>query len=196
MISRWLWRLCLMVAACTLVACEGYRYNGVDISTKNYAAALNLPDFNGQRRSMADFRGKVVAVFFGYTQCPDVCPTNLAVFRDLLQKLGSDADRVAVIFVTLDPERDNPVLLRTYMGAFDPRFLALRGSPEETAQIAKAFDVIYAKRGDIASGHYTLDHTASTYLFDTQGKTRLLERYGETPARLEADLRELLKEAH
>jgi len=188
-------RLWIVFSFCLLAAC-GYRYNGVDISSKDYGGALRLTDFNGQPRSMADFKGKVVAVFFGYTQCPDVCPTNLATFRDLLHKLGPDADRVAVIFVTLDPERDNPILLRTYMGAFDPRFLALRGSVEETARVAKGFDVIYAKQGDIAGGRYTLDHTASTYLFDAQGKTRLLERYGETPERLEADLRQLLKEPH
>ncbi len=144
---------------------------------------------------MADFHGKVVAVFFGYTQCPDVCPTNLALFQSLVAKLGPDAERLAVIFVTLDPERDSAEKLAMYMNAFDPRFIALRGSPAETAQIAKAFGVIYTKQGDIATGRYSLDHTASTYVFDHLGKTRLLVRYGETPERIEADLRLLLAAA-
>lgn len=192
MMRGWLAALALALA---LTACESaYRFNGVDISGKDYGPALRLTDQHGQARSIADFRGKVVAVFFGYTQCPDVCPTNLALFKTLLTKLGPDADRVAVIFVTVDPERDSSAQLKTYMNAFDPRFIALRGTPEETASVAKAFNVIYAKQGDVASGRYSVDHTASTYLFDAQGKTRLLEHYGETPERLEADLRQLLAE--
>jgi len=179
----------------TLAACESaYRFNGVDISGKDYDTAIQLTDQNGQRRSIADFRGKLVAVFFGYTQCPDVCPTNLALFKSLLEKLGPDADRVAVVFVTVDPDRDTAPQLKVYMNAFDPRFTALRGSAEETARIVKAFNVIYAKQGDVAGGRYTVDHTASTYIFDAKGKARLLERYGETAARLESDLRQLLTE--
>lgn len=185
-----------LVLALGLTACDpAYRFNGVDISHKDYGAALSLRDQHGQMRRMADFHGKVVAVFFGYTQCPDVCPTNLALFQSLVAKLGPDAERLAVIFVTLDPERDSAEKLAMYMNAFDPRFIALRGSPAETAQIAKAFGVIYTKQGDIATGRYSLDHTASTYVFDHLGKTRLLVRYGETPERIEADLRLLLAAA-
>ncbi|MBK9615262.1 MAG: SCO family protein [Uliginosibacterium sp.] len=185
-----------LIVALALTACDpAYRFNGIDISGKDYGAALTLRDQYGQVRRMADFRGKVVAVFFGYTQCPDVCPTNLALFQNLLAKLGQDAERLAVVFVTVDPERDSAERLTMYMNAFDSRFIALRGTPEETAQVAKAFGVIYAKQGDVAAGRYSVDHTASTYLFDHLGKTRLMERYGETPARIEADLRQLLAAA-
>lgn len=176
-----------------LTACsKGPRFNNTDISGADMGPALDLVDHTGRRRKMADFRGKVVVVFFGYTMCPDVCPTSLMMLKEALEQLGPDADRVQVLFVSVDPGRDTPQQLASYVTAFDPRFLGLTGSEEEIARVAKGFKVFYEKKGDVASGRYTMDHTAGCFIFDPEGRTRLFARHGETPARIAADLTLLL----
>src|ERR1700712_2236463 len=120
-------------------------FKGVDLTGADYARTLSLTDQNGQTRSLADFKGKVVVVFFGYTQCPDVCPTTMAELAEVKRSLGADGERVQGVFVTVDPERDTPQILKAYMASFDPSFVALRGTPEQTMAFAKAFKVFYAK---------------------------------------------------
>jgi protein SCO1/2 len=183
-----------LILTALLAACgdRPVQFNATDITGADYGSALSLPDTNGKTRTLADFSGKVVAVFFGYTQCPDACPTSLALMADVTKKLGDDGKRLQVILVSVDPERDTPPLLGQYVAAFNPGFIALRGTPEQTKAIAKAFSVYYEKRGDIAGGKYTMDHTAGIYLFDPKGRTRLFVRYGETPDNLLTDIKLLL----
>ena len=168
------------------------QFHATDITGADYGAALNLPDASGQTRTMADFSGKVVAIFFGYTQCPDACPTSLSLMADVTNKLGDDGKRLQTVFISVDPERDTAQLLGQYAAAFNPTFIALRGTVEQTKAVAKAFNVYYEKRGDVASGRYTMDHTAGIYLLDAKGRTRLFVRYGETPENLLADVKLLL----
>lgn len=170
-------------------------FKGIDITGAEYARTLNLPDQNGQARSLADFKGKVVVVFFGYTQCPDVCPTTMAELAQVKKSLGADGERVQGVFVSVDPERDTPEVLKAYMASFDPGFVALRGSPEQTAAAAKEFKVFYAKVPGKAEGSYTMDHTAGSYIFDPSGKVRLFVRYGAGAEPLAADLKALLTAA-
>ncbi|MDB5815640.1 MAG: SCO1/SenC family protein [Rhodocyclales bacterium] len=186
--------LAALALAGLLAACadKAAQFHATDITGADYGPALKMPDASGKTRTMADFSGKVVAVFFGYTQCPDACPTSLALLSDVTRRLGADGKRLQVVFVTVDPERDTPQQLGQYTAAFNPTFLALRGSAEQTSAVAKAFNVFYEKRGDIAGGHYTMDHTAGIYLLDPKGRTRLFVRYGETPENLLADTKVLL----
>ncbi|MDL2339418.1 MAG: SCO family protein [Pseudomonadota bacterium] len=167
-------------------------FHGVDITGAEYARTLSLTDQNGQPRTLADFKGKVTVVFFGFTQCPDVCPTTMAELAQVKATLGKDADRVQGIFVTVDPERDSAPVLKAYMSGFDPSFIALRGTPEEIAATAKEFKVFYAKVPGKTEGSYSVDHTAGSYVFDTQGKVRLFVRYGSGADALAADLKVLL----
>ncbi|HEY1393320.1 MAG TPA: SCO family protein, partial [Methylibium sp.] len=162
------------VVALGLAACKPapqVAFKGVDITGADYARELNLPDVDGKPRSLADFKGKAVLVFFGYTQCPDVCPTTMAELAEVKRQLGPDGERVQGVFVTLDPERDTAALLKPYVAGFDPSFVALRGTAEQTQAAAKAFKVFYEKvPSKDGSGNYTLDHTAAAYLFDPQGR--------------------------
>ena len=167
-------------------------FHGVDITGAEYARTLSLTDQYGQPRTLADFKGKVTLVFFGFTQCPDVCPATMAELAQIKAKLGADGNRVQGVFVTLDPERDTTELLKAYMGGFDPSFIALRGTPEQTAATAKEFKVFYAKVPGKSPGTYSLDHTAGSYVFDTHGKVRLFVRYGSGAEALTADLKALL----
>ena len=167
-------------------------FKNSDITGSDCCRDFRLTDQNGKTRTLADFRGEVVVMFFGYTQCPDVCPTTLAELKAARQQLGPEARRVQVLFVTLDPERDTPELLANYMAAFDPSFLALYGDAATTARTAKAFRVFYQKHPGPTPGSYTLDHTAGSYVFDAQGRVRLFARYGDGGANLAADLRSLL----
>ena len=142
--------LLALSAAASLAACEPpgaprADFKSIDITGANYASSLALPDQNGTPRTLADFKGKVTVVFFGYTQCPDVCPTTMAELAQVKKSLGADGDRVQGVFVTVDPERDTPEVLKAYMASFDPSFVALRGTPEQTAAVAKEFKVFYAK---------------------------------------------------
>ena len=170
-------------------------FKSIDITGAEYARDFNLPDADGKYRSMAEFKGKVVVVFFGFTQCPDVCPTTLVELAAVKKTLGADGARVQGIFITVDPERDTPALLKAYVNSFGNDFVALRGTPEETLATAKAFKVFYAKVPGSAPATYTVDHTAASYVFDTQGRVRLFTRYGTGADALAQDIRQLLAQA-
>ena len=171
------------------------RFRSIDITGVGYARDFRLKDPSGQERTLADFKGKVVAVFFGFTQCPDVCPTSLTELTQVKQALGPDGDRLQGVFITVDPERDTPPILKEYMAHFDPSFVALRGTPEETAAVAKEFKVYYAKVPGKTPDTYTMDHTAGVYLFDPAGQVRLFARHGQGADALVHDIRELLRTA-
>ena len=185
----------LASAGIVLSACQPGKpqFRGIDITGVDYAQNLRATDFNGQPRTLADFRRKVVVIFFGYTQCPDVCPTTMTEMLQVKQLLGADGDKLQVLFLSLDPERDTPEVLKAYMGSFDPSFLGLyAGSPDELAALAKDFKVFYKKVEGSTPGSYTMDHTASSYLYDPQGRLRLFSRYGSKPEDVAADVRLLL----
>ena len=150
---------------------------------------------SGQQRRLQDFRGKAVVVFFGYTQCPDVCPTSLQELVEAKQLLGAEGERLQGIFVTVDPERDTAELLKAYVENFDPSFLALRGSPEQLAAVAKDFKIYYKKVPGSTPTSYTMDHSAGSYIYDTQGRLRVYYRYGSGAEALAHDVKQLLKEA-
>jgi protein SCO1/2 len=187
-------RLLLVVLVALLGGCEygAERFNNVDITGANYARDFRLTDFNGRPRTLADFRGKVVVIFFGYTQGPDVCPTTMTDMAEVKRRLGPDGDKVQVIFVTLDPDRDTAEVLSQYVPGFDPSFLGLRGSREETAAIAKDFKVFYQKVPGKTETSYTMDHTAGSYVFDSKGQVRLFLRHAGAVDPIVADLRKLL----
>jgi protein SCO1 len=166
-------------------------YHAMDVSWQHSQADFQLTDFNGKPRNLLDFRGKVVVLFFGYTHCPEVCPTTLTNLAQVMRLLGKDADRVQVLFVTLDPERDSPELLAKFVPSFDPSFLGLYGDEQATKQAANAFGVNYVKQ-DNKHGGYTLDHTAGIYLLGTRGKPLLLAPYGQRAEQLAQDIRLLL----
>ncbi|TWO70373.1 SCO family protein [Caenimonas sedimenti] len=168
-------------------------FRSVDITGAEYARDFNLPDQNGKPRSLKDFAGQVVVVFFGFTQCPDVCPTTLAELAQAKKLLGADGAKVQGIFVTVDPERDTADVLKAYMANFDPGFVALRGTPEQTAAMAKDFKVYYKKVEGKTPGSYTMDHSAASFVYDPQGRLRLYTRYGSGAQALADDLKLLLK---
>lgn len=167
-------------------------FKNTDITGLDYGKDFALPDHNGKSRTLADFKGKAVVIFFGYTQCPDVCPTTMAEMAAVMQQLGALADRVQVLFVTLDPERDTPELLSKYVPSFDPRFLGLVGDKAATEKVAKEFKVFYQKVPGKQPGSYTVDHTAGSYVFDPQGRIRLFLRHGQGPESIAHDLKLLL----
>jgi len=167
-------------------------FRGADITGATYARALSLPDIDGKPRTLADFKGKVTAIFFGYTQCPDACPTTMAELAQVRKALGPDGDKLQGVFVSLDPERDTPAILKSYMASFDPSFIALRGTPEQTKAAADEFKIFYAKVPGKVEGSYTLDHTAGTFVIDTQGNVRLFERYGSGVEAVAADIKALI----
>ena len=168
-------------------------YNAVDITGAAYGKALSLTDAEGRTRTLADFGGKYVVVFFGFTQCPDVCPGTLAELAQVKKALGPDGDKVQGVFVTVDPDRDTAEVLKGYVTAFDPSFVALRGTPDQVAAVAKDFKVFYQKVPGKEPGSYTMDHTAGSYVFDTKGNVRLFTRYGTGAEALTSDLKQLMK---
>jgi protein SCO1/2 len=168
-------------------------FESTDITGFDYAKGFSLHDHNGKLRTLADFKGKAVVVFFGFTQCPDVCPTTMVEMANAMKALGPDADRVQVLFITVDPERDTAELLSKYVPAFDSRFLGLRGDLVETEKVAKDFKVFYQKVPGKTPGSYTMDHTAGTYVFDPEGRVRLFIRYGQPVDSITHDLKILLK---
>ena len=170
-------------------------FKAVDISDAEYARELALTDADGKPRTLADFKGKVTLVFFGYTQCPDVCPTTLSELAAVKRELGAEGDRLQGVFVSVDPERDTPQVLKEYVANFDPSFVALTGTPEQIKQAAAKFKVFYAKAPGRTEGRYTVDHTAGTYVFDPQGRVRLFVRYGAGAEALKHDLKLLLAES-
>ena len=169
-------------------------FKAVDITGAEYARELSLTDADGKPRQLSDFHGKVTAVFFGYTQCPDVCPTTLAELAAVKRQLGKDGDRLQGVFVSVDPERDTPEILKAYMASFDSSFVALRGTPEQTQAAARNFKVFFAQVPGKTEGSYTVDHTAGTYVFDAQGRVRLFIRYGSGAEALAHDRQLLLAE--
>jgi protein SCO1/2 len=183
---------CAALAGC---APDGPKFQSSDVTGATFGRDFQLIDAAGKPRTLADYRGKAVVIFFGYTQCPDVCPTTLAELAEVMKKLGPDADRVQVLFVTIDPERDTQELLAQYVPAFDPRFMGLYGDAAATERTAKEFRIIYQKQPGATPGSYTMDHSAGTYIFDPQGRLRLYVSYGQGPDVFAHDLRELLRTA-
>ena len=171
------------------------QFTAIDITGADYAKDFVLSDHNGQVRTLKDFQGKVVMMFFGYTQCPDVCPTSMAEMAQIKQLLGKDGERVQGLFVTIDPERDKPGMLKEYMAAFDPSFLALVPTPKQLAVLAKDYKVYYKKVDGPTPTSYTMDHTAGSYVYDPRGKLRLFTRYGTKPELMAADIKHLLASA-
>jgi protein SCO1/2 len=192
--SRRFWSIITCSLAIALAGCDSGapKFKSTDITGVDYGKTLDLTDTSGRVRHLDDFRGKAVVVFFGFTHCPDVCPTTLADIAGALKTLGPEADRVQVLFVTVDPERDTAADLQRYVSAFDPRFIALRGDEAATQRVAKDFKIYYEKRkqGDT----YTVDHSAQSYVIDPAGRLRLLVRPERLAADLPDDLRTLLKE--
>lgn len=184
------------LASSQFVACSDGRlkFTAIDITGADYAKDFALTDHNGQARTLKDFSGKVVMVFFGYTQCPDVCPTSMVEMAAIKKLLGQDGERLQGLFVTVDPERDKPEMLKAYMDNFDPTFLALHTTPEKTATLAKDYKVYYKKVEGPTPTSYTIDHTAGSYVYDTKGKLRLFTRYGTQPELTAADIRLLLRQ--
>lgn len=182
------------IAALVLAACTADRpaFKGIDITGAKYARQLDLPDSSGRLRKLADFKGKVVVVFFGFTQCPEVCPTTLAEIAEIKRTLGPDGDKVQALFVTLDPERDTPAVLSAYMANFGPDFIALRGTLEQTVAAAKEFKIYFAKVPGESADSYSVDHTAGSFVIDAQGRTRLFFRYGSGVEAIAHDIKLLL----
>jgi protein SCO1/2 len=179
-----------------LTACSGQDDKPVfkltDVTGASFGKTLELSDHNGQRRTLGDFKGKVVALFFGFTHCPDVCPTTLVEMANVMKELGGDAGRVQVLFVSVDPERDTADVLKRYVPAFHPSFLGLTGNADEIARAAKEFKIYYQKQ-KLPSGGYTMDHSAGTYILDGEGRLRLFAQYGAGAPALLHDIRQLLK---
>ncbi len=195
-------RFFVSVAAVPLIAsflssCSDKKpsFASIDVTGADYARDFSLIDHNGRPTSIKDFAGKVVVVFFGYTQCPDVCPASMAELAEIKKMLGPDGAKVQGLFITIDPERDTPQVLKAYMANFDPGFLALRAaSPEQLAALAKDYKVYYKKVEGSTPTSYTMDHSAGSYVYDTRGQLRLYTRYGSGAAALAGDIRELLKQ--
>ena len=181
-----------LLTACDQLLPSRAAFKAIDISGAQYARGFELSDADGKRRSLAEFKGKLTVVFFGFTQCPDVCPTTLLELAEVKKALGADGARLQGIFVTLDPERDTPEVLKAYMASFDPSFVALRGTADETLAVAKQFKVFFAKVPGKTEGSYTLDHTAGSFVFDAQGRVRLFTRHNAGAQALQHDLRLLL----
>jgi protein SCO1/2 len=184
----------LAISAALLAACSEKKlvFNSIDISGSEMGQDFAISDHNGQLRKLADFAGKVAVVFFGYTQCPDVCPTTMAELVEVKRLLGKDGERLQPLFITVDPQRDTPALLTAYMANFDPTFLALCPTPAQLAEVAASFKVYYKKVGDEKSATYTMDHSAGSYVFDPKGRVRLFVRYGLGAQPLAADIAQLL----
>jgi protein SCO1 len=193
---RWVLAAGATAGALLLTGCDDApAFHGIDITGADYATGFDLVDHDGKRRTLADFSGKVVVIFFGYTQCPDVCPTSLAELAQAKQLLGADGDKLQGLFVTVDPERDTPEVMKAYMAAFDPSFLALYAPHGHLAEVAKAFRIYYKKVEGPTPTSYTMDHSAGSYVFDASGHIRLYHRYGSGAQGLADDVRALLKQA-
>lgn len=187
---------CITALLLILTACSPKpEFKNIDITGGTaFGKDFSLVDPDGKVRTLADFKGKVVVVFFGYTQCPDVCPTTLTEMQQVMTILGPQSDKVQVLFVTVDPQRDTAALLKQYVPAFDPRFLGLRPADDAALEkVAKDFKIYYKKVPGVSSGSYTMDHTAGSYAFDPDGRLRLYIKHAQGPETLAHDLKELLK---
>ena len=180
-------------AGCKQRSAPAEKFFATDITGVDYGKNFQLTDHNGVARNLADFRGKLVVLFFGYTHCPDVCPTTLSDLATALKLMGSDAQKVQVLFVTVDPERDTPALLKQYVPAFNPSFLGLYGTPDTTAKTVKEFRIFFQKQPKDEKGRYAVDHTAGTYVLDQNGRLRLFMGYGQDAKAIAHDLKLLLK---
>lgn len=189
------WAALLLVGIALLAGCESKPvFNTLDITgIEGYGNEFHLTDHHGKPRTLSDFRGKVVVMFFGYTQCPDVCPTTLSDLRKVMQLLAGDADKVQVLFVTVDPDRDTQELLAKYVPAFSPSFLGLRGDTAATQRVAREFKIFYQVEPGKTPESYTVAHTAASLAFDPQGRLRLFVNYNTEPGKLAADIKLLLK---
>jgi protein SCO1 len=187
-------RIVAMLAALGLAACgpDKPQFYNTDVTGAGYGETLRLADQTGKVRTLADFKGNAVLVFFGFTQCPDVCPTTLAEMKAVKARLGDEGKRFQVLFVTVDPERDTQELLASYVTAFDPDFVGLRGDAEATAKVAKDFKIFYQKVPGKTPDTYTVDHTAGSYIFDPQGRLRLYVRHSQSADKIAADIKQLL----
>ncbi len=180
----------LLLCACSQATKLDFK--NTDITGLEYANGFSMPDFNGKMRHLSDFKGKVVVMFFGYTQCPDVCPTTMAELSTVMKQLGPQADQVQVLFVTLDPARDTPAVLAQYVPNFDKRFLGLVGDEAATKKIASDFKIFYEKVPGKTPGSYSLDHSAGSYVFDKEGHIRLFVRFNQGAEPVAHDLKLLL----
>ena len=169
-------------------------FNAVDMTGADYAKNFSLTDADGKVRTLADFKGKVVVLFFGFAQCPDVCPTTMLEMAQVKQQLGADGDKLQVLFVTVDPERDTPVVMKAYMNAFDPSFVALIPTPEQLAAMAKDYKAYYKKVEGKTPTSYSMDHSAASYIYDTEGRLRLYARYGAGVAPMVSDVKALIQQ--
>lgn len=185
--------LAFALAGCQKPAPAPVAFNNVDITGAAYARDFTLTDHTGKTRTLADFKGKVLFVFFGYTQCPDVCPTTMVEMAEVMKALGKDADKLQVMFITVDPERDTQELLAQYVPAFHPSFIGMRGEATQTATVAKEFKIFYGKSAGTTPDNYSVDHTAGSYVFDQDGKIRLFVRHGNGAAPIAQDIKQLLK---
>ena len=181
----------VLLAGCGGDAPQAPKFTLTDVTGAGFGKALNLTDHNGKPRTLADFRGKVVTVFFGFTHCPDVCPTTLAEMAQVMKELGADADQLQVLFITVDPERDTPQVLKQYVPSFHPSFLGLYGDLDSTAWAAKEFKVYFQKQ-PVKGGGYSVDHGAGTFILDREGRLRLFAQYGQGAAVMLHDIRLLL----
>ena len=175
-----------------VAGCAPEKFRATDITGANFAREFQLTGHDGKARTLADFRGKVVLLFFGFTHCPDICPTTLAKFAQAAKQLGADANRVQFLFVTVDPERDTPEVLSRYAPAFDPRVIGLYGDAQATARTAKEFKVFFQKQPGKTPETYSVDHSAGTYVFDREGRVRLLVSHNQSIENLVHDIRLLL----
>ncbi len=193
-----------LLAACALLGAAGTflgacseskpSFASVDVTGADYAKGFALSDHNGKVRHLTDFAGKVVVMFFGYTQCPDVCPTTMADMAEIKKSLGADGERLQVLFVTVDPERDTPELLKAYMVNFDPTFLALIPTAQQLPEVTRDFKIYYKKVEGATPTSYSMDHSAGSYVFDAKGQLRLFTRYGSPKEALAKDIQTLLKQ--
>jgi protein SCO1/2 len=179
----------LFIAGCSEPAAS---FSGIDITGADYATGFSLTDHNGQARTLADFKGKAVVLFFGFTQCPDVCPTSMSELAEAKRLLGADGERLQGLFVSIDPERDTPEIMKQYMASFDPSFLALYAAPDKLPELAKSYKIYYKKVDGPTPTSYTMDHSAGSYVYDPQGRIRLYHRYGSGAPALATDLKKLL----
>ena len=192
--NRWLQLAAMFFFTLNLASCgpKLAEFKGTDITGVDWGKDFRLTDHTGKVRTLADFRGKVVVMFFGYTHCPDVCPTTLSDMAAVLKRLGKDAERVQVLFVTLDPARDTPQLLAQYVPSFNPTFLGLFGDEATTRMTAQHFKVFYQKQETGSKVGYTLDHAANTFVYDPAGRLRLLFAFGSGVENISHDINELL----
>lgn len=183
----------VLLAAVLIAACgrSGPAFRSTDITGAEWARELSLTDHTGKPRTLSDFRGRVVVVFFGYVHCPDVCPTTLAELKSVVDGLGEDGKRIQVLFVTVDPERDTQAVLSQYVPAFHPSFIGLHGSADQLARTAKEFKVFFQKAPGSRPDNYTVDHTAGSYVYDPEGRIRLFANHGRV-GELAGDIRRLL----